>query len=57
MTKQYEFEMRCTVTKNITVEADSEEEAIAKANHWDTIDERENGMDDWELISGPKEAI
>jgi hypothetical protein len=34
--KQYEFTMRCTVDKVITVEADSEEEAKVKADHWDT---------------------
>ena len=55
--KQYEFTMRCTVDKVITVEADSEEEAKVKADHWDTIDERENGMSDWEIISGPKEDV
>lgn len=54
--KQYEFRVRCTIVKLITVEATSEAKAVAAMNEWDAIDEREIEQEDWKIISGHKES-
>ena len=55
MSKQYEFRMRCSVDKVIMVEAETEDEAVDKANSCNWSDERDDGLNDWEITSGPKD--
>jgi hypothetical protein len=52
--KQFEFDVECTVTKTVLVEAENEEEASQKLDKWDVVEERENGMSDWKTLSGPE---
>ena len=48
--KQFEVKMKCVVTKTVTVECDTIEEA--EKNTWDhAVDELETGMEDWDVLS------
>ena len=48
--KQFEVEMKCVVTKTVTVECETEEQA--RKNPWDhAVDELETRMEDWEVLS------
>jgi len=48
--KQFEVKMKCVVTKTVTVECETIEEA--ESNPWDhSVDELETGMEDWDILS------
>ena len=48
--KQWEVKMKCVVTKTVTVECETEDEA--RNNPWDhAADELETGMEDWDVLS------
>ncbi len=54
--KQYEFKIECTIDKLCLIEAANEEESKIKMGHWETTDEKEIQMNDWSIISGPREV-
>lgn len=48
--KQFEVKMKCVVTKTVTVECETEEQA--QSDPWNfSVDELETGMEDWEVLS------
>jgi hypothetical protein len=48
--KNWNVEMKCTVTKDVHLSDCTETEALLNPWHY-SDDERENGMSDWEVIS------
>lgn len=50
-TQQYTARARCTIMRKLLIEAVSLEEAREKAKKWDCIDEEDDEMTDYEILS------